>query len=169
MRVHLSLMVAVAVLLGAGCMGKGERSHAIESSYPVSGTPYVPSQIKGQPVKCPGSGAPDECVIPIKITGSNCDANNIDLADFVDLGATSKKVIWSLPRGYYFCPRTGDGAFFKNPKVPGTYYDLQDPNADCSQTLEWKRKHPDGMDYAYLLRFRSDTQICGVKDPWMRN
>ena len=171
MKVHFSFLVAVAVLLGAGCASKGERSHAIEASYPISNTPYVATRIKGQPVKCPGSGDADACVIPIKINGSSCDSDNIDLADFVDLGnlATKKKIEWKLPEGYQFCPRAGDGVFLKNPNVPGTFFDLPDPDADCSQTLEWERKRSDTMDYAYLLRFRSNTEICGVKDPWMRN
>ena len=94
---------------------------------------------------------------PLRLRIESCNADKIVLADFVDLGsfAQKKKVVWTLPAGYVFCPRAGDGVFLKDPNVPD---DLFDPNAqrrECSDTFEWKRTESDGKDYAYLLRFRT--------------
>jgi len=147
-----------------------ERSHSLLAAYPVGGKPVNPSAPSGRPVPCPAGGSTDSCTIPIKVTDPSCDADKIVLEHFVELGdiAHKKRITWTLPAGYVFCPRAGDGVFLKDPNVPD---DLFDPvnAAKCSSSFEWKRKKPNGMDYEYLIRFRSAQKICGVKDPWARN
>jgi hypothetical protein len=88
----------------------------------------------------------------------------------VKLGALAekKRITWTLPLGYYFCPRAGDGVFLKDPNVPDELFDPVNASK-CSQSFEWKRKKADSNDYEYLIRFRSAQKICGVKDPWARN
>jgi len=164
MKIQVSLLVAATILLGAGCIPH-ERTRSIESKFPISDS-YTPGRIKREPVACAGSG---ECVIDISIdSNKKCDVENINLEDFVSLGDKQNSILWRLPDGYRFCPRAGDGVFLKNPNVPDDLFEPVPPSK-CEPTFKWTRLKPDGMDYEYLLRFRKGKEICGVKDPWMRN
>lgn len=173
MRFQSLFLVAMVACLAVGCGSIGrktERSYSILAAYPVEGKPIFPLTPAGNPVNCPGTGDADACVIPITVTDVRCDAADIVLENFVKLGALAdkKRITWTLPLGYYFCPRAGDGVFLKNPNVPDDLFDPM-PKSKCSDTFEWKRKKADSNDYEYLVRFRSAAKECGVKDPWARN
>jgi hypothetical protein len=175
MNVQLLLLIAVT-FLGAGCCcidrDKTERSHSIRSGYPVSAQ-FVPLRRAGTPVNCPGSGAASACVIPVTVTDESCDADKIVLEEFVNLGdiAQKKRVVWTLPAQYVFCPRAGDGVFLKDPLVPEDIFEPK-PTKRCSDTFEWKREksNPDNpADYEYLLRCRTTSNVCcGVQEPGWR-
>lgn len=170
MNIKSFFVAASAVCTLAGCGSMDERAYSLLAAYPVGGKPVKAFAPSGKPVPCPAGGSADSCTIPIKVTDPSCDADKIVLEDFVELGDISRKkrITWTLPAGYVFCPRAGDGVFLKDPNVPD---DLFDPvnAAGCSPDFVWKRKKSDGKDYEYLIRFRSALKVCGVKDPWARN
>ena len=175
MKFQSLLMPALALCLAAGCAAiepaeRGERSFSFRAGYPVDGKPTKTFTPPGNPVPCPGGEAGTSCIIPITVTDASCDADKIVVEPFVKMGALAEKksITWTLPLGYYFCPRAGDGVFLKNPNVPDDLFDPA-PKSKCSDIFEWKRKKSDSNDYEYLIRFRSATKVCGVKDPWARN
>ncbi len=173
MKIQSLLLIALTACLAVGCDTMGPRdgmSHSGKALYPVKGKLLTPRTPSGQPVDCPKGQMTDSCTIPITLNNVRCDADDIVLADYVKLGdfAVKKRVTWTLPDGFYFCQRAGDGVFLKDPNAPDDVFDpVNDPH--CSNSFVWKRKKVDSNDYEYLLRFRSDAKVCGVKDPWMRN
>lgn len=172
MRLESLSAIAVALCLIAGCTQlrqHTEGSYSIAAAYPVGGKPMKTRKPSGPPVDCPSGGAARDCTLKVTVTDPNCEEANIKLEEYVKLPpiASKNRVVWTLPVGYLFCERAGDGVFMKDPNVPD---DLVEPgnNPKCSDTFEWKRKKADGSDIEYYLRFRSASKIC-VKDPWMVN
>ncbi|CAG1009510.1 hypothetical protein BURK1_03671 [Burkholderiales bacterium] len=165
--------VAVAILLGLGVSACGSMEMARHHDSTRSARIIAKSPPAGDPVECAESSG-NRCVVAIAVTPSadgGCSGSAVTVPDFLALGDLRKhrKIEWQLPRGYMFCPRAGDGAFFDDVGAPDDLFDL-DANVRCSQTLDWKRKKQDRNKYSYTLRFRNSANtIACVKDPWIRN
>lgn len=99
------------------------------------------------------------------------DPNTLNLA-----GRHNVEIIWSLPRGYRFCPANGDGVSFKDPSgsPDGQFYGpvYDDPSGTCYLHFKWKDKNEPWThtkQYGYDIKFTSPTNTPCKEDPFIRN
>lgn len=97
--------------------------------------------------------------------------------DVLQVFIRDSHIVWHLPAGYEFCPQSGDGIFFKNPKsgqfVEGYATDDGEPSTDkeCKKKYHWKDKktEPSRTEHPYGVKFRDKAGKRFDVDPIIIN
>ena len=119
-----------------------------------------------------------KCKVDVLVFGT-CPTTNIRFdPDTLRLaGRHNVEIIWSVPRGYAFCPGRGDGVTFKDASgnPDGQFYapTYDDPSGTCYLKFRWNDKNEPWTHqkpaYAYMIQFTSPSGATCAKDPFVKN